>query len=83
MQHEFKKLFKDGETAFLGALYDALMEFGSIKDSHHEFDLKVSQEVSVAETASNPISLRFLQLLTLLRNQRVFWKLILLSGCLL
>jgi len=56
-------LFTGAPGSLSQSLYDAIVATSGIAQPHEEFALKLSDRFTVEEMASNPVSLRFLQLL--------------------
>ena len=55
---------------FLGAMYETIRRASGIVSPHEEFALEYSDQFTVEEMASNPVSLRFFQFLTKVSGAR-------------
>ena len=62
--------FVGSQTQYWSALYDAICRVSDIDDPYKDFDLALSDMFTVEEMASNPIPLRFFQLLLQLGQAR-------------
>jgi len=58
-----RDLFDGTDASLLQHLYDAIVAASGIAQPHEELTLQLSDRFTVEEMASNPVSLRFLQLL--------------------
>jgi caffeoyl-CoA O-methyltransferase len=61
-QAEHTHYFRDGND-YMGALYDTICRSSGIRNPLEEFKLEQTDKFTVEEMASNPVSMRFLQLL--------------------
>lgn len=69
-QPQHAEQFAGSREAYWVALYDTICRASGIGDPRHEFDLALSDMFTVEEMASNPILLRFLELLVTLGGAR-------------
>ena len=60
-QAEYSRDYRDGDHA--AALYDSICRSSGIRDPHEDFRVEDSEKFTQAEMGSNPVSLRFLQML--------------------
>jgi caffeoyl-CoA O-methyltransferase len=63
-------LFDGSQASLLQNLYDAIVSTSGIAQPHDELTLQLSDRFTVEEMASNPVSLRFLQLLVKMTGAR-------------
>ncbi len=72
VQPEQRKCFDGDDLSLVTALYNATSLFSELRLPAEDFDIEVSEKFSIPEMGSNPIQLRFLQSLVLMkRPQRI------------
>ena len=62
--------FDGDDRAFHAALYETLVNAAGLRSPVEEFDIKESEDVTIAEMASVPMALRFLEILVRLTRPR-------------
>lgn len=65
---EFRKYFEGNEENFITCLYDTINTFNNLKPAIEELSLQTSDQVAIEDMASNPLLLRFLQTLVMLKQ---------------
>jgi predicted O-methyltransferase YrrM len=69
-QPAYREHFIGDDEQFYQTLYEALLRFGGLRLPTDEFRLQLSDRVAIEEQASNPVGLRFLEILIQLKQPR-------------